>query len=168
MKKILFGLLVVGLTTQAFSQVIKTEELSEVVVMATNYKYLSDVDSKEAPVDAKLLERMVASFDVKDSEFYQDEYDLYNVTFFIPDGKILAAYDKDGKVLRTVEKFKDINVPEVVRNSVYKRFPGWMISKDVYLVNYHQEKGANRRYKLKLVNGDKTLRVKTDEDGNFL
>ena len=48
------------------------------------------------------------------------------------------------------------------------RFPGWTITKDVYLVNYHQKKGANKTYKLKLENGDETLRVKIDQMGNFL
>ncbi|MEJ1221654.1 hypothetical protein [Sediminicola sp. 1XM1-17] len=38
-----------------WSQDPKTEELSEVVVTAVNYKYLSSIDSKETPVPVKLL-----------------------------------------------------------------------------------------------------------------
>jgi hypothetical protein len=55
-----------------------------------------------------------------------------------------------------------------VKKSVSKRFPGWTITKDVYRVNYSDKKGAKKTYKLVLENGDEKLRVKADEDGNFL
>ncbi|NAY91325.1 nicotinate-nucleotide adenylyltransferase [Muricauda sp. JGD-17] len=169
MKKLLCGLLILGLTIPSFAQVIKTEELSEVVVYATNYKYLNSIDTQEeASIPVEMLRRKVASFNVKDSEYYQDDYDLYNINFFIPEGKILAAYDKDGKILRTAEKFKNINLPKAVKEAVLDRFPEWTITKDVYLVNYHDKTGVSKKYKLKLENGDKVLRVKVDEKGEFL
>ena len=48
------------------------------------------------------------------------------------------------------------------------RFPGWIVQEDVYLVRYHKDKGVNKTYKVTLVNGDKTLKLKLDEKGNFL
>ena len=169
MKKLLFGLFIIGLTTQAFSQIIKTEKLSEVTVYATNYKYLNSLASEEpADISVELLQRKVAAFNVEDSEFYQDDYDLYRVEFYIPEGKILAAYDKNGKLLRTAERFKNVNLPNSVKESILERFPGWTITKDIYLVNYHDKKGVTKKYKLKLVNGDKVMRIKTDGQGNFL
>ena len=169
MKKVLFGLLFLGLTTQAYSQIVETQELSEVTVVATNYKYLNSVNSEEvASVPVEMLERKVAAFDYKSSDFYSDEFDRYNITFYIPEGKILAAYDRDGKLLRTVERFKDIDIPTKVKKAVMNRFPEWTISKDVYRVNYNAQKGAEKTYKLHLENGDKTVKVKTDEKGNFL
>lgn len=169
MKKVLFGLLALGLTAQVFAQVVKTEELSEVTVMAANYKYLKDVKSQEvASVPVQMLERKVAGFDPTSSDFYLDEYDRYNIAFFIPEGKILAAYDNDGKLLRTVERFRNIKIPTAVRTAVLDRFPEWTISKDIYRVSYSDQKGAKKTYKLILKNGDKTLKVKMDEEGNFL
>lgn len=169
MKKLLVGLLTIGLTIPAFSQIVKTEQLSEVTVVATNYKYLNNVNSQEvASIPVQMLERKVAAFDPTSSDFYLDEFDRYNISFYIPDGKILAAYDREGKLLRTVERFGDINIPAAVKKSVSKRFPGWTITKDVYRVNYSDKKGAKKTYKLVLANGDEKLRVKADEDGNFL
>lgn len=168
MRKLLIGLLVLGLTTQAFAQITKTEKLSEVVIVATNYKYLNQVGQDEVAIPVKMLQRKVATYDIKTSDFYDDEYDFYSVNFFIPEGKVLAAYDKDGKIIRTVEKYKDIALPKHVVNSVVKRFPGWTIAKDAYLVNYHNEKGVTKKYKLTLENGDKRMKVKTDAEGNFL
>ena len=169
MKKLLFGLLAFGLTTLAYSQIIPTVELSEVTVYATNYKYLNNVNTEEvASIPVKLLQQKVATYDIKSSEYYQDDYDLYNITFFIPEGKILAAYDKDGKLLRTAEKFKDINLPSTIKSAIADRFPGWTITKDIYVVSYRDPVGAKKTYKLKLENEDKMLRVKLDETGKFL
>ncbi len=175
MKKLILGLFFIGittqfgLTTQTFSQVISDGMLPEIEVYALNYKYLNSIDNAEAPVPVKLLERKVANFDVTEAEFYRDDYDFYNVSFYIPEGKIVAAYDKKGKLLRTIEKFKNIKVPKSVTKSVAKRFPGWIIYEDVYKVSYHKNSGVTKQeYKLTLENGDKRLKVKIDPKGNFL
>lgn len=169
MKNIWIFLIAFGLTSPLFAQNIKTEELSEVTVHATNYKYLNSMNTREvSSVPVELLVQKVASFDLKNSEFYQDDYDLYHITFYIPEGKILAAFDKEGKLLRTAERFRDINLPTTVKKTVLASYPGWKITKDIYLVTYHNEKGANKRYKLKLKKGKKNLRVKIDETGRIL
>lgn len=174
MKKVILGLLVfgltlqLGLTTQSFAQVINDGMLPEVEVHYMNYKYLNSVGNAEAPVDVKNLRLEVANYDLKGSEYYLDEYDFYSVNFYIPDGHIVAAYDKDGKLVRTIEKFKDVRLPKSVLNSVAKRFPGWAVYQDVYKVNYHKDKGTVEVYKMRLTNGDKKMRIKTDAKGNFL
>ncbi|MCM8570417.1 nicotinate-nucleotide adenylyltransferase [Gramella jeungdoensis] len=166
MKRLLIGLLVLGLSPQLFAQV---RELSEVTVYATNYKYLNDVNTEEvASIPVKELEAKVANFNVKESEFYHDDYDEYVISFYIPQGKILAAYDKDGKILRTAERFKNINLPLAVKNAIVGRFPGWTVTEDNYMVIFYDDRGSYKKYKLKLQNGEKTLRVKLDEKGNFL
>ncbi len=169
MKKLLLILFVMGFVVPMQSQIIKTEELSEVIVYATNYKYLNNIDTQEeASIPVEMLRRKVAAFDVKSSEYYQDDYDIYNINFFIPEGKILAAYDKDGKIIRTAERFKNIELPNSVKAAVLDRFPEWTITKDTYVTHYYEKKGVTKKYKLKLENGDKVLRVKLDENGKFL
>jgi len=168
MKKLLLVLLALGLTTQFYAQVINDGMLPEVEVRATNYKYLNSIDNSEAAVSVQLLEDMVAKFDVKSSEFYEDGSDFYRVYFYIPDGKIVAAYDRDGKILYTIEKFKNVALPNDVAASIAERFPGWKIAKDVYKVNFDADLGAQKQYKVVLENGKKTIRVKVDEEGTFL
>ena len=91
MKKLIFGLLVIGFTCQLFSQV---ETLPEIEIKVLNYKYLNSVDSKDLDNDVKILEKEVASFDVLNSDFYRDDW----VMFYIPKGKILASYDGNVKM----------------------------------------------------------------------
>ena len=64
MKKLLLGLLAIGLSAQFYAQVINDGMLPEVEVRATNYKYLNSIDNTEAAVSVQLLEDMVAKFDV--------------------------------------------------------------------------------------------------------
>jgi len=173
MKKLNLGLLFFGLTVQSFAQVDKDEELPEVVVNFVNYKYIGNVGSEDGDLaqGVKLLQREAANFNIKDSDLwdlYQDEYELYNVTFYIPDGKIVAAYDIDGKVVRTIEKYKNVKLPSIVLKSVTKKYPGWSVSNDVYKVTYHHEEGVTKTYNLILEEGDNKIRVKTDENGKFI
>ncbi|MGB5236765.1 MAG: nicotinate-nucleotide adenylyltransferase [Flavobacteriaceae bacterium] len=168
MKKFIIGLLVLGLTSQVFAQITEVEELTEVVVTAVNYKYLNAMDNSEAAIPVQMLERKVAAFNVQEQDYYIDDYDFYTVQFFIPDGKIVAVYDANGKVMRTIEKFKDIKLPKAVNNALAERFPNWELVSDVYRVTYSESKGATKTYKLKLQNGDKTMRVKMSDEGEFL
>ena len=158
------GLLSIAASTPVFSQ----EVLPEVTVVAVNYKYLKAVGDKEAAVKVKTLQHMAATYDVKKSGYYEDEYENYFISFYIPDGEILAAYDNTGKLIRTAEKFKNVRLPKAVAKAVIERFPKWKIADDVYLVTYYDEKGSTKKYKVLLENGDKRMKVKVTETGEFL
>ncbi len=173
MKNIILSLLVFGLTLPSFAQVDNDEQLPEVVVNFVNYKYIGNVGSADGDVSqgVELLEREVANFNIKKSDLwqlYQDEYELYNVTFYIPDGKIVAAYDINGKIIRTIEKYKNVKLPSLVLKSVTNKYPGWSISADVYKVIYHHENGVSKTYNLILEYGNNKIRVKTNEKGKFI
>jgi len=160
----LLSALSIGVTIQSIGQ----ETLPMVTVVPVNYKFLTSVNGRTVAQPANLDQLRAATFSVKNSEFYEDDYDNYFISFYIPDGVVLAVYDKDGKLLRTVEKFKNVSVPPAVRDAVAQRFPQWAISNDVYLVKYDDSKGAKKVYKLLLQNADKRVRVKTNEKGEFL
>jgi hypothetical protein len=153
----------VGYAIPVFAQ----EVLPEVTVVATNYKYLKSVGGKEVAQPVQVLQRAAAAYDVKKSEYYEDDYESYFISFYIPDGQILAAYDKNGKLLRTAEKYENIKLPSAVTNAVTTRFPNWKISKDAYQVTYYDDKGADKKYKLLLENGNKRMKVKVNEKGEF-
>lgn len=167
MRKLVTGLFILGLTAPLFAQVIQAEQLEEVVLTAVNYKYVTEMGVTNEALPVQTLRRKAANFDIKNSDLYQDDYDMYHVSFYIPDGKMVAAYDKEGKILRTIEKFKNVALPVAVRDAVADRFPGWTLTEDQYKVTYHDQKGVTKKFKIRLENGDKILRVKLDGEGNF-
>lgn len=145
------------------------ETLPPVTVKSLNYKYIRSVYDTSAAQPVRLLERRAASYDIKSSEFYEEDYEDYFISFYLPSGNVLATYDSDGKLLRTAERFKNIALPPLVRQSIVKRYPGWSTAKDIYVVNYNAEADKVKKvYKVVLENGDKRIRIKTDENGNFL
>ncbi|PQB04750.1 nicotinate-nucleotide adenylyltransferase [Aureitalea marina] len=166
MRKVIMVVFLLGLTSQLFAQ--DVEQLKEVVVTAINYKYLSAVDNSEAAIPVQTLERQAARFNVEEQDLYIDDYATYNVSFYIPDGKIVAAYNEKGEIVKTIEKFENVQLPEEVRVSLKSRFPNWEVVKDVYMVSYTKDKGAKKIYKIKMKNGDKTMRVKLDHLGNYM
>lgn len=169
MKKLFLMLFLFGTMSPLLAQITEPEELKEVELVAVNYKYLDATTNDEVAVPVKLLQEKVAKYDLKSSDIYSDDYDTYEVNFFIPQGTVLAAYDKDGKLLKTVERYKDVGLPSAVMKAVKEKYPDWTVSKDIYLVNYHDEKGIEKRYKLKLEDkNNNRMRIKVDEKGNFL
>ena len=168
MKKIIMCVLFFGLTFSLYAQDPTLTELDEVVLVNTNYKYISGTDAEDLAVPVEQLELKAANFDIKTLDVYADEYEFYEVYFIIPEGKILATYDSDGTILRTAEKFKDIDLPIPVVKAVLKRFPKWDITSDLYLVKYHEGDIAKKKYKITLTNGNKRIKVKLDAAGNFL
>ena len=166
MKKLIIGLFLFGLTTQIFAQITK---LPEVTIKAVNYKYLSAVDQNVEEINVLNLAEVVAKYNLKFTDLYNDEFDSYSVTFYIPDGHIVAAYDDNGKLLRTIEKFKNVRLPMSIREKVMEKFPNWVIANDVYTVKYESKDGvAKKQYKMKLTNSGETIRIKIDGEGNIM
>lgn len=168
MKKVILGLLIFGLAFQfhSFAQVV---DLPEVEVLARNYKYLDDVSKPGVAKSVEHLQRVAMEYDVRDSEYYEDEHDRYFISFFIPEGKVLAAYDDKGNILRTVERYRNVAVPRVVSDAIARNYKGWKMAKNQYRVNYHDQTGVTRNeYRILLEKGNRRMRIKTDEDGNVI
>ena len=155
-----------GIVVQALAQIV----LPEITITVANYKYLNAVSPEEVAQPVSMLEEYAASYDVKDAPFYEDEYDNYFVSFLIPDGKILAAYDKDGMLLRTIEKYKNVALPRKVTQAVATRYPNWGICKNVYLITYQERAGhiSKKVYKLLLEKSDMRMKIKVNDQGEFL
>jgi hypothetical protein len=162
----MIGLLFIVWGIQLFAQ----DTLPGVTVISYNYKYLKSINDTNAAQPVKMLQKHSANYDIKSSEFYEEEYDEYIISFNIPKGEILATYDKEGRIIRTAERFKNVGLPPSVREAVSKKYPEWSITKDFYLVNYYADsKNPTKKiYKLLLENGSKRLRIKTNEKGEFI
>ncbi len=165
MKKILLGLFLLGLTTQVNAQTI---ELSE-VELSVNYKYLNTTESEDAAVPVKKLVDKLLACNEENTDLYVDDNGEYCVSFYIPEGQIVAAFNNEGKILRTFEKYKNIRLPLEVLQNIATNYPNWSITGNTYLVSFHCDKSSVKRlYKITLQNEDKVLNIKTDEKGLFL
>jgi uncharacterized ubiquitin-like protein YukD len=163
MKKLIFIYAVFAFPLSAIAQVVT---LPEVEVTTQNYKYLDAVQNTPVPKTVEFLERYATKYDLKNSEYY---YEKYFVSIYIPSGKILGVYDKEGNILRTVEKYQNVALPNIIAQSVKKNFSGWKMTKNVFLVHYHNEMGVMRKeYTIVLEKGNQGMRIKLDDKGVIL
>ena len=175
MKKIIFCLFIFGLSIQSFAQ---ETEILEISIEPASYKYIDKIAENKAEVSptevssaepVELLQQKPAIFNLENSKYYEDQYENYFLSFYIPEGKILVSYDAEGNILRTIEKLKNTEVPSVIAKAVVDKYPDWTVSENVYLVNFHDEnEGIRKEYKLLMERGNQRRKLKTDENGNFL
>lgn len=166
MKARILGLLFLGLTTLCYSQIEDENVLTEVEVYAKNYDYLKSVISNDRALnEVSALERKVANFDVKSLNLSHYDYDNYKVNFYAAGGEIKALYDNESNVIRTIENFKNVDLPLSIRQSIVSSYPGHLILKDEYQVRYHHKNGVVKKYNILVEKEGNQFWVNTDENG---
>jgi len=168
MKKLFINLIAMSLFTVGYSQIngnINEVTLDEVTVSgALNAPYLRSVRVEEMPPSVNRLETKAALFDITKSRKFKYDFEAYEVIFRQDKGKIIATYDKEGKIVKSFEKFDNIALPPAVRNKIWKENPGWAIKKDVYLVNYYGEQGVKRTCKVQITKDGEKKNLRLDID----
>ena len=170
MKKLFINLIALGLTGLCYAQAsiadAKEVTLTGVTVTPLNLSYLNSVEEETMPEFVKNLENKAARYDITDSPLYGQNFEAYEVIFSHTNGSIVATYDQYGKIIESMEQFKNITLPYDVRNKIYKENPGWSIHTDAYLVTYFHDKGVKKICKVQLRKDGKRKNLKIDlKDG---
>ncbi len=172
MKKLIIGLLVIGFTNLSLSQTATPKladiDFSEVIISPLNISYLNEVLDETTPQSVTFLENKASRFNIKTSNVYDNNHDIYEITFTQSNGKIIAYYDNSGKIIRCSEKFKNVKIPLQVRATIFKDNPGWVLHSDTYLVSYKYGDEARRIYKIQLRKGKQKKNIKIDNQGNIM
>jgi len=155
MKKFVIGLLVIGLTSLGHSQNV-------------NMDYLEKVQDETMSEPVRILENKASRFNVTKLPEFDGRNASFKTIFKGTKGFIIATYDKTGKILTTLERFKDVKLPVPVRNSLYKEFPKWSVNNIAYLVSYKNNKYAKKIYKIRIGKDNLKRNLKIDSEGNML
>ena len=171
MKNLVFGLLFLGLTTLSYSQE-SNIVLEAVTIKPLNLSYLKKVQNKNTPVFVKKLENEAARYDITESPLFEKEFEAYEVVFRTKkkdgaSGQITATYDSKGKIIKSIERYKNVLLPKVVRNAILTRYPTWTIYKDVYLVSFKNNKKAKKIFRVQIRKNGKRKNLKLDYFGNI-
>lgn len=148
----------------------KTVQLPETII-SLNYDYLRSRLLDNTPKLAKDLKAEVLKYDHQKElgELYTDGNEIFSVSFHVPDAKIIANYDKDGKIVQAIERYNNVRLPAEVIKAISINYPDWDIIEDIYLVKYCCDAdNLKQRYKIKIKNSDEIIDLKTDENGIFL
>ena len=165
MKKLIFGLVIFGFTTQMYSQTI---ELKEVEVVA-NYNYIEATNTGMEALPVQKIQAVVKDHKAQNVELDSNGDIAYSISFYNGDGKVLADYNTEGEIVRTTEKYKNVRLPLEVLQAISKNYPNWTILEDTYYVSYQHDKGVTKKvYKIKIMNDNKVLNIKTNHSGDFI
>ncbi len=172
MKKLIIGLLVVGLTNLSLSQTALPKfadiDFSEVIISPLNISYLNEVLDETTPESVTFLENKVSRFNIKNSSVYDNDHDIYKITFTQSNGKIIAFYDSAGKIISCSEKFKNVKLPAKIREEIFNDNPGLVLHSVTYLVSYKYGDDARKVYKIQLRKGKEKKNIKIDNQGDIM
>ena len=93
------------------------------------------------------------------SELKHEEYENYEVSFITQKGVLKADFDKEGNLVKSTSRFKNILLPTVVRHDLYRNYKGWAMTKNIHI--YLSKKGTVEKnyYKINLENGKDRKRI---------
>ncbi|GGW29722.1 hypothetical protein [Arenibacter certesii] len=165
MKKLIVGIMFLGLASLGFSQEIGEEvkevELTGVTVSPIiNSVYLDEVRDEFTPVRIQVLEEEVARYDVRKSDFYDGGLHSYVVRFIDKKGRIVATFDHEGNILYAFEFYKNVRMPSKMMSEIYRNHSGWVPYETKYIVNYAKRKGVKKFYKVSLAKNDIRKKLK--------
>ena len=135
-------------------------ELIEVTVRPLNISYVHAVIDERMPETIIELENMAARYNITESPVYDGQFNAYEVTFSQDNGTIIATYDQNGKIIQSIERFKDITLPAFIRNKIFEDNSGWTIHSDTYLVSYNCNESIKKMCKVQLRKDGKRKNIK--------
>ncbi|WP_369752431.1 hypothetical protein AB3G34_10660 [Flavobacterium sp. WC2409] len=175
MKSFIIMLLFMGLTFSVYSQdkmkqdaeqgKVNVEELPAVVIKRIGSDFSVYIPDNHPDQDVRNMEQKFIAYDIgKDYEGFEN----YLVLMETKNGSLSATYDEKGKLVRVVENYQNVRLPNEVVYSIYKAYPGWNIVNDKYL--YSQEAGdiVKKQYNLKIEKGDKKMKLLVRSNGEIL
>lgn len=95
-------------------------------------------------------------------EVKDEGYDAYEVSLVSGNGYLKADYDKDGNLKETSEKFKDVVLPQALRETLYRDHKGWEMVKNVHITTGRDGLVDRDFYRIKLKNDNRSMTLKID------
>ncbi|WP_308992781.1 hypothetical protein QLS71_016040 [Mariniflexile litorale] len=169
MKKLVFGLILLGLTNLVQAQnnslaaVFKTEKPAIYTTKAMpikNATYLAYTALYQPAKHIVMLHKKVAEFNIKALDIYTPKHTItYDVVFKEGTNVIKATYNHDGDVISCTESFEAVRLPYNVSSQLSKDYPKWLFSNTWCTINYSENNSAEVVYSVLLKKGTKSKKV---------
>ena len=124
-------------------------------VLGANFNYLNNVNSIESSNNVLNIEQLIANYDLKKTAIYDSsEKATYEVTFKKRNSKAVVTYNNDGKIIKSIEKYKNVNIPFALKTKILKENPEFGIFGTNVLITFSNSNNVNVIYKIKIRNGN--------------
>jgi hypothetical protein len=176
MKSFIITLLFISLAISSYSQdkqtkqdrhegLMKVEDLPAVVIKRIGADFSVYIPDNHPDKDVRRLEEKFIAYDIGTDYKGAESYLLIMQT---KNSSLSATYNGKGKLIRVVEKYKNVRLPNAVLYSIYNTYPDYTIVNDKYL--YTQEEGdiLKKQYNLKIKNGRRMLKLTVHSNGEIV
>lgn len=159
---------ILGCSIATYAQVIQLEE-TELTFQPTTEVLFEDYSKGVLKVretyaqqfQSNAIKFLVDNFDIhKFLRENEEEADEFLVSVKSSKGYLHATYNKDGKLLKTSQVFKNIPLSVDIRNQVYGQYKGWTILKNKYVASGRLQNIDSEKYIIHLENGKQKERIK--------
>ncbi len=170
MKKLIIFLWILGFGSVSYSQVIQLQEAK------VFYKPTAEVMYEEynnGNLLVVLKERYAQQFQNNAVKFLIDNFDVQNFMnqnsnmnndFYVlirsQRGFLKANYNKNGELLQTSQRFRDILLPREIWQSVYGSHQGWTMTKNIYSAKGKGSSIDSEKYLVTMKKGKKQEKLK--------
>ena len=173
MRKIVMALLVLGTIGQMYAQetVLFTAKLKKTEVPKTIMNAVErDFANLTAVEFLSIPESYVVPASLDVSKYENSGYDSYMVTFAGKTSKIMATYNRNGKLMSTVDRYLTRNAPTEIYSTIDRLFPEWGVKDGYKKMTIYDVNGKEKKnfYKLTLINGEKMRKVYLNNEGRLV
>ena len=169
MKKMLILLMagvsfVVNAQIEKEQQEMRPEELPAVVIKKAGEDFSVYLPDKNPDERVREMQEKFIAYDLGHVDGEQE----YLVMFEADDARLVATYNEKGKLLKVVEKYKNVKLPRSVIFSVYKSYPEWTIVQDKFLYAQSEGNVIKKQYDIKIKKGNQTKNIAIKPNGEVL
>jgi hypothetical protein len=144
---------------------IEPEKLPAVVIKRAGADFSVYIPDDNPDQTVIGIEKKFIAYDLgKDYEGFEN----YLVLMSTKNGSLAATYNEEGKLIRVVENYKNIRLPNEVIYSIYRAYPEWTIVKDKYLYTQKDADILKKVYNLKIKKGRKNLKLTVRPNGQIV
>ncbi len=102
------------------------------------------------------LQQRIARFDITQLDEYDaNEPSTYTVVFRENNSSIYAKYNALGNLMSTIERHKNVKVPQPIGREIAIRYPGWSFKNSMLIIKYRKKGKINIAFKVQILNGSK-------------
>lgn len=151
--------------SKATNESLPIEELPEIVISKIGDDFSVYLPYKNPDLSIQNMQKYFVAYDLgKDYEGYE----TYLVMMKNEKGTLTATYNQKGKLVRVVEKYENVTLPDDVIVAVLKAYPGWGIEADKF--NYTQADGDiyKKEYMVKIKKDNQVKRLVVSPTGEII
>ena len=140
-------------TKKIKTESIKIEPLKIETLAERNEEFVEVVVNKSSQKEAEFLAEIIANWDVSESTKFDARNKPFTTIFKSNKGIAEVTYDSKGLVVAADQRLKNVVLPSQLVQLVSKRYEGWVIVNNKYLVTYKKGNKVEKTYQLVIQKG---------------